>query len=1095
LRHYNLFTQLGNPGVFNEKGFAIVDQIISWCKADNIYVVLDLHAAPGGENSGDISDYVAGQSSLWEDVAGSTYTSAQNRAVTIALWKELARRYANEGTIGGYDLINETNWTLPNNTLLLNLMKDITAAIRTVDNNHILFVEGNSYANDYSGLTPAWDNNMAYSFHKYWNDVTDASLNFIFQIRDSQNVPIWMGEFGENSNHWIRNAVELMNKNNIGWAIWPFKKMGSISGAVSFKEPANWSAMATYINGGVKPSAAVGQAILDEMVQNVKLSNCSINSGYLYALFANNPTATKPFSSITLPARIPATQYDEGKNGMAYSDVVYQTTQFGAGGGDYTAWNTGWYFRNDGVDIQYSTAEKTAVVGWAVDNEWMNYTINTIGTKNYDLKVRVAGMGGKLTVMVDGIAVIDHAPIASTGDWDTWSTVDLGTVNIASGSHVVKVVISTGGYNLNYLDFSEICTATITSPTTNFCVGGNVLLTASTGSSYKWMNGTTQVGTAQTYTATAAGSYTVEVTNTSGCKAVSAATVIAVNALPTATITSPTTSFCIGGNVVLTASAGSSYKWMNGTTQVGTAQTYTATAAGSYTVEVTNISACKAVSAATVITMNALPTATITSPTTSFCIGGNVVLTASAGSSYKWMNGTTQVGTAQTYTATAAGSYTLELTNTSGCKAVSAAIVITVSALPSATITSPTTSFCIGGNVVLTASAGSSYKWMNGTTQVGTAQTYTATAAGSYTVEVTNTSACKAVSAATVITMNALPTAPIVSVPQIAYCQNVLADQLLATGTSMKWYTTAIGGIGSTIAPTPGTSSIGVTNYYVSQTTTGCEGSRAQVTVTINELPMAIITTSGSTNIPQGGSVDLIANVGSGLSYKWFKGSLQIATDASYTATSVGIYTVEVTNSSNCTATSAGTNVNLNSNQPSLITITSPSANSTIHGAITIAASVTDPDGTISLVEYLDGNTVIGTSTSAPYNFVWNNPGGGNHVITVRVTDSNGGITTSAPVEITSEAIATGLYSANSNTLNGVVYPNPASGIVFIDSDTDLSDASFMLVDVIGNEQELSQTPNGSGVQIDVSNLSAGAYVLIIKKNGSILRKKVTVIK
>lgn len=453
--HYNLFTELGKPNVFIEKGFTMVDQIISWCKANNIYVILDLHAAPGGQNSGDISDYIAGQSSLWEDVAGSAFTSAQNRAQTVALWKEFARRYSNEETVGGYDLINETNWTLANNNLLLaNLMKDITAAIRTVDNNHILFIEGNSYANDYNGLTPKWDNNMAYSFHKYWNDVTDASLNFIFQVRDTENVPIWLGEFGENSNHWIGETVELMNKYNISWAIWPYKKMGSVSGALAFKEPANWSALATYIKSeGAKPSAATGQVILDEMVQNVKLVNCSINRGYLSALFPDYVNPTKPFEVITLPSKVSATRYDEGKNGVAYSDVVFRTTQFGVGGGDYTAWNTGWYFRNDGVDIQYSNAEKTSIVAWTEDGEWMNYTVNVSATANYLVKARVAGNGGKLSIAVDGTTVIDKATVSGTGDWDTWKTVDLGSLNLTAGKHTIKATFSTAGFNISYFDF------------------------------------------------------------------------------------------------------------------------------------------------------------------------------------------------------------------------------------------------------------------------------------------------------------------------------------------------------------------------------------------------------------------------------------------------------------------------------------------------------------------------------------------------------------------------------------------------------------------------------------------------------------------
>lgn len=454
--HYNLLTELGKPNVFLEAGFAKVDEIISWCKANNIYVILDLHAAPGGQSKGDICDYVEGQSSLWEDAPGSTFTSAQNRTQTIALWKKIAERYANEKTVGAYDLINETNWTLANNNLLLaNLMKDITTAIRTVDNNHLIMIEGNSYANDYNGLAPKWDNNMAYSFHKYWNDVNDQSLNFIFQMRDWQQVPVFLGEFGENSNHWIAETVELMNKYSIGWAIWPHKKMGSISGAIAFKEPKDWSLMADYINGGTKPNAVTAQSILDELAENVKLSNCTVNKGYIRALFPNTNQITQAFGANRLPSKILAANYDEGKNGVAYKDNVFRTTHFGTGGGDYTAWNSGWYYRNDGVDIQYSNAEKGAIVAWTEDNEWLNYTVNVSEAALYTLNARVAGYGGKMSISVDGNLVLDNINIPSTGSWDVFNTTTLGTLNLSAGQHLIKVTINKAGYNISLFDFQD----------------------------------------------------------------------------------------------------------------------------------------------------------------------------------------------------------------------------------------------------------------------------------------------------------------------------------------------------------------------------------------------------------------------------------------------------------------------------------------------------------------------------------------------------------------------------------------------------------------------------------------------------------------
>uniref|UniRef100_UPI002608130E T9SS type A sorting domain-containing protein n=1 Tax=uncultured Cytophaga sp. TaxID=160238 RepID=UPI002608130E len=133
------------------------------------------------------------------------------------------------------------------------------------------------------------------------------------------------------------------------------------------------------------------------------------------------------------------------------------------------------------------------------------------------------------------------------------------------------------------------------------------------------------------------------------------------------------------GSVLLTASAGSSHKWFNGTNQVATTASYIANTAGSYTVEVTNAAGCKATSASTQITLAATPTATITSPNTEFCAGGSVLLTASAGSSHKWFNGINQVATTASYTANTAGAYTVEVTNANGCKGTSATTQITTS--------------------------------------------------------------------------------------------------------------------------------------------------------------------------------------------------------------------------------------------------------------------------------------------------------------------------------------------------------------------------------------------------------------------------------
>ncbi len=80
------------------------------------------------------------------------------------------------------------------NAPLWKLQKDITAAIREVDQKHIIFIEGNGWGNNYNGLIPIWDNNMAFSFHKYWNDNDDKTIQFALDLRAKHNMPIWLGK-------------------------------------------------------------------------------------------------------------------------------------------------------------------------------------------------------------------------------------------------------------------------------------------------------------------------------------------------------------------------------------------------------------------------------------------------------------------------------------------------------------------------------------------------------------------------------------------------------------------------------------------------------------------------------------------------------------------------------------------------------------------------------------------------------------------------------------------------------------------------------------------------------------------------------------
>ena len=283
--HYNLYTlpidkePVPGQNTWIETGFNLTDNLLSWCKKNKMYLILDLHATPGGQgNDRPIADIDTLKPRLWESEA--------NQKKTIALWKKLAERYKDEEWIGGYDLINETNYKLEGNLSLKKLFSAITLEIRLVDRKHIIFIEGNQFANDYAGLTPPWDKNMVYSFHKYWNPTTVETIQTYLDMREKYNVPFWMGESGENNNEWFKAAVNLFETHNIGWSWWTIKKIGSESSLMTISKPTGYQKVVDYWAGkGPKPSVEEANATFMELAENVRFENCKINNEVLEALF------------------------------------------------------------------------------------------------------------------------------------------------------------------------------------------------------------------------------------------------------------------------------------------------------------------------------------------------------------------------------------------------------------------------------------------------------------------------------------------------------------------------------------------------------------------------------------------------------------------------------------------------------------------------------------------------------------------------------------------------------------------------------------------------------------------------------------------
>jgi hypothetical protein len=260
-----------------------------------MYLILDLHASPGGQGKdANISDADPAKPSLWE--------SAANQQKAIALWRKLAERYANEPWIGGYDLLNEPNWTFEgkdkngkqdvSNAPIWNLYQAITKAIREVDTNHMIIIEGNGWGNNYGGFPGPWDDNLVMSFHKYWNPNTQEAIARFLALREKYGLPLWLGESGENNNQWFRECVALVEKNHIGWAWWPHKKVSSGSCMLTVTRPDDFKKVVDYWNkGGERPSRETAAKGLFELAENLKAANCRFNTNVAQALIPTAPAA------------------------------------------------------------------------------------------------------------------------------------------------------------------------------------------------------------------------------------------------------------------------------------------------------------------------------------------------------------------------------------------------------------------------------------------------------------------------------------------------------------------------------------------------------------------------------------------------------------------------------------------------------------------------------------------------------------------------------------------------------------------------------------------------------------------------------------
>jgi large repetitive protein len=471
-----------------------------------------------------------------------------------------------------------------------------------------------------------------------------------------------------------------------------------------------------------------------------------------------------------------------------------------------------------------------------------------------------------------GTITIPFPPTGSVGSTTYYVSQTVGNCESQRAAIVVNVI-------------APPAVPSASSPIT-YCQGDNATaLTTTTGVGLLWYtvsSGGTGSSTAPIPSTTNASSVTYYVSQSVGsCESQRTAILVIVKPTPAAPAATSPIGLCQNTTTTALAASGTNLLWYTvatGGTGTATALVPTTAAGGSTTYYVSQtVNGCESPRAAIVVDVTATPAAPTVTAAVGYCQGTTATALAAGGTNLLWYTtaiGGTGITTAPTPLTTALGStnyYVSQSTApTGGCEGPRALIMVTVSTTPAAPIVNSTVTYCQNGTATSLGATGTNLLWYTAATSgTGTATSPTpiTTTVGSTIYYVSQTvNGCESPRAAITVIVNITPPTPVVVTP-VVFCQGTTPTTLTATGTNLLWYSSASGGIGNAIAPTPSTTFPISTDYYVSQTIGTCEGPRAQVHLLIASTPSTAPVVSSPIVYCQGATATAIP--GTGVSYNW----------------------------------------------------------------------------------------------------------------------------------------------------------------------------------------------------------------------------------
>jgi endoglucanase len=421
-----LFITEGENNQFVDEGFLLLDSLVARCKRHHLYVIIDMHGAPGGQTGENIDDSPNNKPEL--------FTDSKNEDLLVKLWVKIAERYKDEPTVAAYDLLNEP---LPERSgaaekykaQLVPLYQRLIKAIREVDTRHMFTVEGYDWSNNWSLFDKPLDDNIIYQFHYYCWDNPDnlKEISYFLNKQKELNKPMWVGETGERNNGIYYATTQYFEKHNIGWSFWPWKKMDTKNTPYSIKAPEGWDDIAAYSRKGERVSRVNPEKVFNELLENIKLENCEYFPDVVNSMLRR------------VPLKLEAENY--GHDGYLISYLVKDTVNHASD-----------YRKTEPVKIQVTESDKKARVSTQFitleAGEWTAYKCKSTEKHRFDvsLQIKAVDQPAEIILWINGQS--NELKVNSTD----WSDLKIEEQIFRKDENELKFEVKKGSVNLDWIN-------------------------------------------------------------------------------------------------------------------------------------------------------------------------------------------------------------------------------------------------------------------------------------------------------------------------------------------------------------------------------------------------------------------------------------------------------------------------------------------------------------------------------------------------------------------------------------------------------------------------------------------------------------------